>query len=391
MKIAIMSDFHLGFGEDALEQARFAIRKAIAAADFVILAGDLFDARVPKQETVNEALKLFYESKPDKSMLKMKIASEDGEKDVSAARFVAIYGTHERRTKGLVNAVQLLDSAGLVINVHARKLIVEKEGEKVAVQGMGGVPEEVAERTLKLMNPLPVERAFNIFIFHQNLRELIPVAEESLSAEDLPRGFDIYIDGHIHWAQEIRAGEKRIIIPGSTVVTQMKKNETAAKGFFLFDTKKWESEFVSIPSRPFFYSEIEFKEATPEEVEKDVRVKLEELLSSAKGKAALVKLKLKGTLAKGITSSNIDLKTVERDYAETMKLTMDKDFFSEELKEKIDFIKRMREEKKSVKETGLEILKRKLAEKSYSLGKEEELFELLSQGETEAALREIGA
>ncbi|MFH1247227.1 MAG: hypothetical protein V1644_02490 [Candidatus Micrarchaeota archaeon] len=59
MKIAIVSDFHLGYNDDALPQAKMGLEKARQLADAVIAPGDLFDVRVPKQEVVNEGIKLF--------------------------------------------------------------------------------------------------------------------------------------------------------------------------------------------------------------------------------------------------------------------------------------------------------------------------------------------
>ena len=58
MKIAVMSDFHFGYNDDALTQAGDALRKARGLADFVIAAGDLFDSRIPRQEVVNDSVRL---------------------------------------------------------------------------------------------------------------------------------------------------------------------------------------------------------------------------------------------------------------------------------------------------------------------------------------------
>ena len=62
MKIAVMSDFHLGYNEDSFTQAREALEKA-SAFDLIIICGDLFDSRNPNQETIYEAVKMLAETK----------------------------------------------------------------------------------------------------------------------------------------------------------------------------------------------------------------------------------------------------------------------------------------------------------------------------------------
>ncbi|NIQ17993.1 MAG: hypothetical protein GTN43_04250, partial [Candidatus Aenigmarchaeota archaeon] len=52
---------------------------------------------------------------------------------------VAIHGTHERRTKGLLNPVEALEKAGFLIYLHCNGVIFKKGSERVAVHGMSGV------------------------------------------------------------------------------------------------------------------------------------------------------------------------------------------------------------------------------------------------------------
>jgi len=114
----------------------------------------------------------------------------------------AIHGTHERRTKESVNPIQLLESMGYLINAHANAVIFEKEingaVERVAVHGLGGVPDSYAKEAIKAINYKPVPNAFNIFVFHQTVKEFVPVDLDVMSIEDLPIGFDLYLCGHIH-------------------------------------------------------------------------------------------------------------------------------------------------------------------------------------------------
>ncbi|MCL5413496.1 MAG: hypothetical protein M1569_03795 [Candidatus Marsarchaeota archaeon] len=62
MKIAILSDFHLGyerFREDAYRQAEEALTRAAGLADAMIIPGDIFDNRMPRPDVIAEAINLF--------------------------------------------------------------------------------------------------------------------------------------------------------------------------------------------------------------------------------------------------------------------------------------------------------------------------------------------
>ncbi len=407
MKLAIMSDFHFGYNDDALPQAADALNKALPLADAIIVAGDVFDSRIPKQETVNDGLKLFNSFSRKlvaKNHAKIKAVREGGaEEETDFPPLIAIYGTHERRTKGLVNAIQLLESGGVVANCHAKTMIIEKKRgdyappERVAVQGMGGIPEEYAKNALELLSFKPVQGAFNVFVFHQTLQEIIPQAgEESLAASDLPAGFDLYVDGHIHWNSDKPEGGKRIMLPGSTVVTQMRKREMEPKGFYLFDTLARTAEFITIHTRPFEFGELEFQNATLSEITRAASDAVAKIATKHEGQMPLVKVKLKGTLAPGLQNSNIDLSPILHEYEGKMLLSIDKDLESSELKEKVERLRRIREEKKSVRELGLEILRKKLEDNAKGnpdaaliAGREEELFDMLSEDDVEGALKKI--
>lgn len=394
MKIAFASDFHFGFGDDALAQAAEALRQACSEADLVVLAGDLFDSRVPKQEVVYDAVRLLseakavLEAKATVSGLKLRLL-RDGTETRQTVPIVAIYGTHERRTKGLVNIIQVLDSAGLVLNCHAGVVAADLNGERVAIQGMGGVPEEYAKQVLDAIEFKPLPESFDVFVFHQTLRELIPAVVEGIAAADLPKGFDLYVDGHIHWARELNEGGKRILLPGSTVVTQMKKSEASPKGFYVCDSLSKEVVFKEIRVRPFVYAEVEFKDAWPEEVIAACRLKLEEIALKQAGRKPLVKLKLKGSLAQRLSTSAVDLTALEKEFGERMLLTLDRDFEGADLKERIEALRKKRGETTGARGAGAALLRERLKERQSPWAEDEQLFALLAEKESEAALKHL--
>ncbi|MFH0971086.1 MAG: metallophosphoesterase [Candidatus Micrarchaeota archaeon] len=396
MKLAIISDCHFGFNEDAAPQAREALLKALQMhADAIILPGDLFDARVPKQETLHESIQLLSEIKKasEGSSSAIKLAEITGEEETrmenAGMPMLAIWGTHERRSKGLANAIHILDAAGLVVSLHTRKIVLQKGSEKVVVQALGGVPEEYFRRTLELGDFKPLRNAYNIFVFHQNLQELLPVErDEDVSMDELPAGFDLYINGHIHWNHDLKINGRRLLVAGSTVVTQMKRNEEKGKGFYLFDTETQKAEFVKIQGRPFFFREIEVRDADANAIEEALEKELRSIMKEAHLKKPLIKIKISGSVKGGAVAS-LNLDKIIRKYSENSLVFVDKDFGNEALKEKIETIRKLRKEGKGARELGIEILKEKIRHKNLGIRNPQELFELLAEGETEEAIRQV--
>ncbi len=381
-----MSDFHLGYNEDSFEQARNALISAKKQADVILIAGDLFDERIPTPETIHKAISIFKEVHEDFNP-PIEIENLDNSFLEVKKPILVIYGNHERRSKNLVDIIRLLEKANMFINVHMRKLMLKKEDEKICVQGVGGVPQIYAKRVFERINLTPVKGCFNILMFHQDLKELMPFSDNILSIADLPGGFDLYIDGHIHWKREIIEGGKRIILPGSTVVTQMKKNEMEPKGYWLFDTKTKKTEFNTIKTRPFYLIEIKVNEASSDEILKRMKEELRKVGSSEEKKPQ-VKLKISGTLKPGLRSSDISLESVAAEFPNIL-LSVSKEFRSEDLKQKIEMLRKLRNEKRSVKEAGMEVLKQRLEENQFKLGNEEELFDLVVEGKSEEIIKKL--
>ncbi len=379
---------HLGYSDDSMPQAKEALFAAAGKADAIVMPGDLFDSRVPRQETVHDAVQLFSSVLGQtKNAVSIKIVDGGGETALEwkGIPLLAIPGTHERRSKGLVNVVQILDAAGLMINFHAKKILLEKGGERVCLHGLAGIPEDYLRRTLEAASFAPFQGAYNVFVFHQSLSELLPYEREGFaSLSELPAGFDLYVDGHVHWRNEVRKDGRRLLVPGSTVITQMRKREEEAKGFYVFDTKTLQAEFEYISSRPFFLVEADFKDAQSNGVILGVRRQLQEIAEKKPPMPPSVRVVVRGTLAKGVTSSSIDLEPLRKEFP-GMRLFLEKEFESMELREKIELLRRLREERKGVRELGMQLLKQKLEAAGVSLEDPEKFFELVSEGELEEA------
>lgn len=367
VKIAFVTDMHFGyrrFEADAFRQGREAMLAAAREADLLILGGDNFDTPIPRMETIAEVTGILREAQ--------EIMQSRG---LSGAIF-AIHGNHDRRAKGFVHPTDLLAQGGFLRNFHNRTLIYERNGEKVAVSGMGSVPEDLAAEALRQVECRPVKGAFNIFVVHQSFQEFERIPhEEFITFDSLPEGYDLYLCGHVH--QKNLGG--KVLNPGSTVVTQLRQDEEGERGWLLYDTISKTPKFMPIESRQLFHTVLEFSDAKPDEVRAKVAEEARRL--RAQGKNSLVKIVAKGTLAKGFRTSDLRLQEFGED------IYVDNSLNSENLKERISQIKEAREKKKSAKEQGMAILRKKLVGTSYSLGDPEKVFEELLAGTALASIR----
>ncbi len=253
MKIAILSDFHLGyerFREDAYKQAEEALNKAADMADAIVIPGDIFDNRTPKPDVIAEAINLFGGLRKREWGAKVVDFSGEGERFTDVP-IIAIPGTHERRAQDVVDPVDLLGMTGLVVDVSNATAIIQKGAEKVAIVGIGGIADERFREIILSVGPKPVSGIFSVFIFHESVYELLPFNESFIRQDELPKGFDLYVCGHIHSKVDSEVHGKKFLIPGSTVLTQLKPGEQEKKGFYIYDTISGKHEFVEIESRRF--------------------------------------------------------------------------------------------------------------------------------------------
>ncbi|MFB6148017.1 MAG: exonuclease SbcCD subunit D, partial [Candidatus Nanohaloarchaea archaeon] len=211
---------------------------------------------------------------------------------------------------------------GHLYHLHNEKVEFEKDGEKVAVHGMSGVPEKYAPRVLEKFSPEPVEGAFNILVLHQSIEGFVytPEEEEYLSLEKLPSGFDLIVNGHIHWynIEKFKNNDnKPLVLPGSTVTTQMRKVEAEKeKGFLRLDTGKGKLEFEPLESpREVHYIEMEVDGESWSEVKEKARKKLDEVADEEE--KPLVNLKVTGE-----TDGRVNPRELKQLYRESMFLNV---------------------------------------------------------------------
>ncbi len=379
MKIAIVSDLHLGyerFYDDAYYQAKEALEKASELADMIILPGDLFDNRSPKPEVLAQGMKIFRDL--SSKNWKAKVIDYKGEKKIyTNVPILAISGTHERRSEGAENAVQLLNLAGLLVDISEAWAIVEKDGEKIAVYGIGGISEERFRDFLKGKNLKPMDSMFNVFVFHQSVYDLMPFDKNFIYLDELPDGFDLYIDGHIHSRVERTVHSKPFLIPGSTVLTQLKDDEVAKKGFFIFDTQTKKYNFVEINSRRFEVVKINVTGKTPIQVANEAESEIKRIISGED--KPIIRIVLVGSVDKGFEQADFELFSMVKGYEGKAIIEISKDIEDKEVESEIESLRNKAIENISIREFGTGIFLEELNEMGYKLDvSPTELFDILS-------------
>ncbi|MDD3084026.1 MAG: hypothetical protein PHP82_03315, partial [Candidatus ainarchaeum sp.] len=225
-------------------------------------------------------------------------------------------------------------------------------------------------------------------LLHQSFIEFLPFNDESiasLSLSDLPNNFDLIIGGHLHWISEQNLEEKRFLLCGSTIYTQMKSLESEkGKGVFLFDTISKKLVFIPFKiQRKMFYEKIKFDNARPEEIINVVKKKLETIFCNSFEMKPLIRLKLCGTLAKGFSQKDISFSLPE----DKAIFSITKSFEMDSFKKKINSLKELQNEKKSIVELGINLLEKNVEEANLNDFDTREIFGLLSENEIEKAER----
>ncbi len=377
MKIVVFSDTHLGYcpemrEKEAEENFEKAARLSLELKpDFVLMAGDIFDTREPSQETISRAIdlfKIFWREKSDVEILR-----EGRKEDYPGVPVITIHGTHERRLPGYTNVLEILEKAGLVfyLREEKNKISVKKDGEVVFIFGFSGVPEEFALKTLRELNPKP-EGTHNIFVFHQNIKQFLPSEVPGFSLEDLPAGFDLYVDGHLHSPTHKKLNEKSILlITGSTIVTQVRDSENE-KGVWLYDTETKNLEFFKLPGqRKLFVKTLEFHNATKAEILREVEDFIRKNLQKP---VPIIRIRLRGSLEKGLREKDIVFSHVVEKYKGKAIINIESEF--EDLKIKIKELRLSQQEKLSISKLGVRLLGERLKETNFNLDAEK-LFTVL--------------
>lgn len=408
MKLAVIGDTHLGtkWGTpregDSFDQAEEALRRAVEeGADLILLLGDLFDTRSPRHEVWARAMRVLTLPRMGRGRMRLVEVIGKEEKEISPLSLqgipvVALHGNHESRTEGLKNPVEVLEAAGMLIHLHRESVVFEGPEGRVAVHGMSHVPEKYSRSFLQTWDPRPVEGAFNVLMLHQSLGHYVFSAEETpgLQPEDLPRGFDLYLCGHVHYRAESAVWGRPLLFPGSTERTQLLPVEASnRKGFYLVGKEGY--RFVELESpRDFLYEEVDAEGMEVSSLERRLRERVEALLSGQRRnreKLPLIRLKLKGRLGKG-KKGDLDETSLMEEFSDRALLVVSKEDLSSPQEEaRREVLERLRDAR-SLEEMTLRLLEGQLSELGYSYGLEaRSLCTLTMEGKEEEVEERVRA
>ncbi|MDD4049785.1 MAG: DNA repair exonuclease [Candidatus ainarchaeum sp.] len=391
MKIAIFSDWHLGlnFGTDLEMDSFVQLSEAFMQIkeeniDFIITCGDLFDKTIPTHEVYYEAISVL-----NNVDIENKINLKSRQERKLKIPMIGIIGNHEFRGKDFKSTVELLEVMNFLRVVHADSVTIEKEEEKVNVFGLSGVPDRFAKDILDKWNPTPKE-GYNILLLHQSFKEYLPFeSEEMLSLSNLPKGFDIIANGHLHWKVIEPLDEKtRFIMSGSTVSTQNKKIESdTEKGFFILDTKTNQLDFHAIKNtRKVFYKDLDLKLTTPEKTIEIITLEIEKLIEKKEDKKPLLRIRLKGELLKGYFLKSINLKEIEDKYKDYFYISFSNKIQEQKLKESVEKLKSIEQNKGNLFEISKSIFFEQISQTNISKDFDyQRFFDILYNGDLSKA------
>jgi len=306
VKLALLADLHIGFGYkkhssdprrmDSFENAAEALRLAVQNADAVLIAGDIFDRPNIDTDLFLRALEIF-----DVARSRDSGVSVNGE-TWKGVPVIAIRGNHDVSSDLHRHPVLLLDRAHRLKYINAEQVVLEKNGEKVAVTGAGWVPDRNAELVRRFFServPAPVPGAYNVLMLHQPLEGIGKYpGENPLPVSYLPPGFDVYHSGHLHWHVEKRVSDRWIVIPGSTVRTQLSDREVEEdRAIWVLDTESNElQEFEISCARRGFVRKVCVDNKGRDEVISEVVSAVESAVAqNDRQKEPIVKIVLEGS------------------------------------------------------------------------------------------------
>ena len=305
MRFAHISDCHLGAWSghpDMKDYPLIAFEKALDTciekkADFILLAGDVFDSPLPGIDVLKAAAACLRKIR---------------EHGISV---YAIAGSHDFSPTGktmlsVLEAAGLLHDAAKADAVDGKlhlKFLKDKAGAKIT--GMFGRKRSLDASYYENMK-VEEKEGFKIFMFHCGISEYKPLHLKEMDAMPLsllPKGFDYYAGGHVHHSFADR--EKMVVFPGSLFPTDAQELESYDSGFYMAEYSNGKLSLSRVPVKLFdvLLVDADADNKTAKQAEDEIRQRIEKEDVAKR----LVLLKIKGTLASG-RPSDIDFAALQR-------------------------------------------------------------------------------
>lgn len=298
MKFAHLADCHIGGWREQklMELGLETFDKAIDICvernvGFVLIAGDLFNTALPQIELIKETARI---------LNKLKEHNID---------VYIVAGSHDFSPSGKT-MLDVFEEAGLVINAMKVKdnvlnFVEDKTGTKITgILGRRGGLEKNDYNSLKLN--ITDDASFKIFMFHTALSEFKPEEMknvESLSAGVLPKMFNYYAGGHVHYIFNTDFGKGKLVYPGALFPNNFSELEKFKQGGFYIVDDKLHLERIEIKLKDVECFVIDANDKTPDEINISLKN-----IKNIDGKIAL--LRIEGVLKSGKTS-DIDFSLVD--------------------------------------------------------------------------------
>ena len=296
-----MSDLHIGgWQEETLREVNMeSFRRAIdicigEKVDFILFAGDIFNTSIPQIDLIKETTAILKKLK-------------DNEIPV-----YIIAGSHDFSPSGKT-MLDVLEKAGLLHNVFKIKdgkllfTIDQKTGAKITgILGRRAGLERLDFQSVDLKQ-LESEPGFKIFMFHTAIEELKPKDYgdvELIGLDVLPKGFNYYAGGHVHYILQKEYGNGILTYPGALYPNNFKElEEFKHGGFYLVEDNSIRR--VEIPIKEVIPLRFDVDGKTPNEV---TSIMIKEI-SRYDVKDKILLLRIFGTLKSG-KPSEVNFKEV---------------------------------------------------------------------------------
>lgn len=275
-----MADCHIGGWRDPklkeltiqyFERAiDICIEKNVA---FVIIAGDLFNTSVPSIDLISRT-----------SSILTKLKDNDIEVYI-------VPGSHDFSPSGKT-MLDVLEKAGLLHNVFKSKegkLVYTEDKTGVKLTGVLGLRNNLEKNLFNGLDYLDSEEGFKVFLFHTTIEEIKPKdmdMVEGQSIDMLPKSFDYYAGGHVHYIYTQKLNNGVLAYPGPLFPNNFKELEEIKKGGFYIVDDTLNIERIDLNLKEVSNYEFDVSGKTVDEVEENVL----EAITDFKDKIILIRI-----------------------------------------------------------------------------------------------------
>lgn len=309
MKFAHLADCHLGgWREQELRDLNIeTFRKAVEICikenvAFVLISGDLLNTSIPSIDLLKEVAH---------NLRKLR------RKNISV---YAIPGSHDFSPSGKT-MLDVLEKSGLLENVmkfidNKLEFTLDKTNTKITgLYGKKGALEKNEYELLDKKN-LEEEDGFKIFMFHTAIDEF--KNDENLKGikfSFLPKNFNYYAGGHVHYIFNKKVGNSVIAFPGPLFPNNfLEIEELKNGGFYLVNVKEdLDVKYIPINIKEVLSFKINADKKTAKEVEKEIL----DIKEDARDK--IVTLRVAGILESG-KPSDINFKLILEKFKEAYSI-----------------------------------------------------------------------